>query len=258
MAQMRRYEWATSDYADAFNTLLRCYDTREPLLSMVRSLFNGFHGDLVAVDWGAGTGELTKVLLEQSQTVYAVEPGGEMRAALSANCPRANIVNGTIMSAILPQKAHVAVMSHVLYHIPDCEWGAHTIHAARQLEPNGVLLVVLKDPDSGCNRMLEHFGAPRFDLPSRMLKAWQEHKEYSFAFSSCFHSIKTKSFDDTLKIARFMMADRGAEAFSSVPSEEQFQDYVRTHLWNESKQVGGFDLGDVYCLIRPNPFDGQR
>lgn len=258
MIPMRRYEWATPEYADAFNTLLKCYDSRAPLLAMVRSLFDGMDGDAVAVDWGAGTGELTHALLAGSKTVYAVEPSPEMRAILSTACPRANIINGTIMSTVLPEKATVAIMSHVLYHIPDEEWGAHVIHAAQQITPNGVLLVVLKDPYSGCNRMIEHFGAPRFDLPARMMETWQKHKEYTFTFSSCFHQIETRSLDDTMKIARFMLADRDVETFSKLPSEEQFQDYVRAHLWNEEKKIGGFDLSDVYCIIRSNRFDNLR
>ena len=33
----------------------------------------------------------------------------------------------------------------------------------------------------------------------------------------------------------------------------QFRDYVRAHFWDEEKNVGGWSIGDVYCLIRRNP-----
>lgn len=257
MAQMKRYGWDSPEYADAFSTLLRCYATREPLCSMVRSICDEIPNDAVAVDWGAGTGELTQVLLEKIQTVYAVEPGPQMRAKLATNCPRANIINGTIMSTLLPRKAHVAVMSHVLYHIPDNDWGTHITQIARQLDPKGVLLVVLKKPDSGCNRMLEYFGAPRFDLPSRLLETRQLQSEYTLTFSYSSQQIQTHSFEDILKIARFMIADRDIDAFSSPPTEEKFQNYVRTHFWDDHKQVGGYDLGDVFCTIRPKTSGGS-
>lgn len=256
MAQMKRYEWTTLEYADAFSTLLRCYSTREPLFCLVRSLFDNTPTDAVAVDWGAGTGELTQVLLDKTRTVYAVEPGSQMRATLATTCPKATIINGTILSTVLPQKAHVALMSHVLYHIPDKDWGAHILHAANQLDPQGVLLVVLKDPNSGCNNMLEHFGAPRFDLPSRIHETKELTHHFTFSFSFLSQRIETQSFEDILKIARFVMADRKITEFSSPPTEEQFQEYVRTHLWDERKQVGGYAIGDVCCIIRPASFKG--
>ena len=60
-----------------------------------------------------------------------------------------------------PTPVEVGLISHVFYHIPDHKWGAYTIHAANQLTEDGVLVVTLKNPDSGCNQMLEYFGAPR-------------------------------------------------------------------------------------------------
>lgn len=39
------------------------------------------------------------------------------------------------------------------------------------------------------------------------------------------------SFEDTLKIARFMVCDRDAAAFSRSPTEGAFQAYVREHFW---------------------------
>jgi len=250
---MKRYHWDSTEYAEAFATLLRSYGSREHLYSMLRRLLAGIPSNAVAIDWGAGTGDLTRVLLERAHTVYAVEPGPAQRETLAASCPAAHIIDGTIMSADPPGRASVAVLSHVLYHIPDHQWGAHVIRAAGFLGPEGVLLVVLKDPDSGCNRMLEHFGAPPFDLVTGLTRVLRRHKEFDFSFSHSPHALFTTSFKDTLQVARFMMADRAEEAFSWRPTEAQFQDYVRSHFWDEEKKTGGWLIGDVYCLIRRNP-----
>ncbi len=193
------------------------------------------------------------MLLERARTVYAVEPSPTMRNTLAASCPAAHVIDGTIMTADPPGQADVAVLSHVLYHIPDHQWGAHVIRAANFLTPGGVLLVVLKEPDSGCNRMLEDFGAPPFDLLAGLARVVRRHKEFDFAFSHRPHALRTTSFEDTLRIARFMMADRAEEAFSWRPTEEQFQEYVRAHFWDEEKNAGGWLVGDVYCLVRRNP-----
>jgi SAM-dependent methyltransferase len=250
---MKRYQWNSAEYAEAFATLLRCYGSREHLYSVLRGLLVQIPPEGAAIDWGAGTGDLTRVLLERARTVYAVEPSPTLRDTLAANCPAAHVIDGTIMSAGPPGHVNVAVLSHVLYHIPDHQWGAHVIRAASFLAPEGVLLAVLKDPDSGCNRMLEDFGAPPFDLFAGLTQVVRRHKEFDFSFSHSPHALRTTSFEDTLRIARFMMSDRAEEAFSRRPTETQFQDYVRAHFWDEEKNVGGWSIGDVYCLVRRNP-----
>jgi SAM-dependent methyltransferase len=252
MTAMTRYCWDSAEYAEAFAALLRSYGSREHLYSLMRDLLTHCAAEATAIDWGAGTGDLTRILLERARTVYAVEPSPTMRDTLAANCPAAQIIAGTIMSADPPGQANVAVLSHVLYHIPDHQWGAHVIRAANFLARDGVLLVVLKDPDSGCNRMLEHFGAPPFDLFTALMRVVRQHKEFDFTFSHRPHTLRSTSIEDTLRIARFMMADRAEEAFSWRPTEAQFQDYVRTRFWDEKKGVGGWWIGDVYCLVRRN------
>lgn len=250
---MKRYHWDSTEYAEAFATLLRSYGSRQYLYSMLRALLVGIPSGAVAIDWGAGPGDLTRVLLERVPTVYAVEPSPKLRETLAASCPAAHIIDGTIMSADPPCQADVAVLSHVLYHIPDHQWGAHVIRSANFLGREGVLLVVLKDPDSGCNRMLEHFGAPAFDLFTGLSRVLRRHKEFDFSFSHSPHSLCMTSWEDTLQIARFMMSDRSEDSFSRRPTEAQFQDYVRAYFWDEEKNAGSWSIGEVYCQIRRNP-----
>ena len=78
--------------------------------------------------------------------------------------------------------ASVAVLSHVLYHIPDHEWGTNVIRAANILSADGVLLVVLKDrfrlqPNAGRVR-----GAA-VRLNWRTGAVTRRHKEFDFTFS---------------------------------------------------------------------------
>src|SRR5262245_66138292 len=105
-----------------------------------------------------------------------------MRARLVTRCPRAQIVDGTIMSTVLPTNVEVGLISHVLYHVPDYKWGAYTIHAANQLTENGILIVTLKPVESGSNQMLEDFGALCYDLSGGLARVMRIHIEFVFSF----------------------------------------------------------------------------
>jgi hypothetical protein len=101
--------------------------------------------------------------------------------------------------------------------------------------------------------MLEHFGAPPFDLLSGLERVVRRHKEFEFTFSHSPHAFRTNSLEETQRVARFVMADRAEEAFARSPTEAQFREYVRDHFWDEARQAGGWVVDDVYCLVRRNP-----
>jgi hypothetical protein len=191
-------------------------------------------------------------MVEHFQHVYAVEPHPGMRTVLATRCPRAQIFDGTLMSAVLPTQVEVGLISHMLYHVPDHKWGAYTMHAAQHLTPHGVLIVTLKTVDAGCNQMLEYFGAPRYDLQRGLRSVMRLHPEFAFVFQHAPASITTTSFAETLQIARFMLCDRDADAFSRPPTEEAFQVYVREHFWDERTGSGGWACATMFCCVRRN------
>jgi hypothetical protein len=156
------------------------------------------------------------------------------------------------MSAVLPTQVNVGLISHILYHVPDHKWGAYTMHAAQHLTAKGSLIVTLKTVDSVCNQMLEYFGAPCYDLQGCLRSVMRLHPEFMFAFLRAPASITTTSFVDTLQIARFMLYDRDADAFSRPPTEEAFQAYVREHFWDERQGSGGWPCATVVCCVRRN------
>ena len=250
---MQRFDWNTPEYADAFATLLSCCAERGHFHGFIRDIIAAYPEESRAMDWGAGGGDLTRLLLERFSTVYAVEPHAGMRAALAAKYPEAEVVDGTIASTVPPAKVDVGLISHVYYHVPDHKWGAYTLHAARQLTTGGVLIVALKDPDTGCNRMLEHFGAKAFDLYQALAPVIRLNPEFDFSFTRLPGPISTHSYEETLKIARFMMCDRDADSFCRAPTEEAFRAYVREHFWDEGKGVGGWRYNLTLCLVRRNP-----
>jgi hypothetical protein len=255
---VQRFHWGNAEYAEAFATLVRCAGERVYERQVLRELFAAYPVESRAIDWGAGGGDLTGLMVDHFHHVYAVEPHPDMRAVLATRYPLAQILDGTIMSTVLPTQVEVGLISHVFYHVPDHKWGAYTMHAANQLTDNGILIVTLKTEDSGCNQMLEHFGAPRYDLCEGLARGMRLHPEFVFSFRRAPASITTTSFADTLTIARFMLCDRDADAFSRPPTEEEFQAYVREHFWDEKKGRGGWECANVFCCVRRNAVCAQH
>jgi hypothetical protein len=249
---VRRYHWDSPEYAEAFAVLLRSTRERTFLHQLLNRTLSCFPPGSHAVDWGAGSGDLTALMLQHVRHVYAVEPSPAMRAELEKKCPEALILGGTIVSASLPTPVEVGVMSHVLYHVPDHKWGSYVLRAAGHLSQDGVLLVIQSDLDTGANRMLEHFGAPRFDIYSVLATVIRRNKEYDFTFTRGPGPLRTATFEETLQVARFVLCDRDEDAFSRPPTEEEFQSYVREHFWDEQTGTGGWQHDIVCCIVRRN------
>lgn len=255
---MRFFDERSAEYAAAFQKLVACdRDGDRALFERLDALCAGRPRSARAVDWGAGTGRITRELCVRFATVYAVEPSEPMRARLAEAAPGARVLAGTVHSVALPEPVDVAVLSHVLYHVPDHLWGPTVLRCAAQLADGGVLLVVLKHPASGCNAMLEAFGAERFDL-YRLAGTFRGHPEYVLELSCAPGRLVTTSFEDTLEIARFMLCDRTPGGFTRLPSEAEFTDYVRRTFWDEARGEGGWDMGQIFAAVRPNPAWGRR
>ena len=250
---MEFFDERSAEYTAAFQTLLRCNRDRHPAqLAMLAEICAGRPRTTRSVDWGAGTGSLTSVLCARFDTVYAVEPSAHMREHLARAAPSAQRIAGTLESVTLPEPCGVALLSHVLYHVPDHLWGAAAIRCARQLTADGVLMIALKHPVTGCNAMLAAFGAPPYDL-YRLAETFSSHPEFTLELRATPGGVATTSLADTLAIARFVLFDRTPDSFTRLPTEDEFVTYVRSHFWDEARGQGGWDLPQVFALVRPNP-----
>ena len=250
---MKLYQYDSEDYKMAFQTVLNCLvkDEAATWLMLDSIIKNLLHAD-VAADWGAGLGNNTAKLCQRFKTVYSIEPNVLMREEIAKTCPDADLLAGTIANTRLPRSVDFGIISHVLYHIPDHEWAGQILHCAEQLSPGGILWVLMKHPDTGCNEMLEAFGAPRFNL-FNILKASSKQLKYTIKFQALPGRIKTSTLEDTLTIARFMLSDRSQESFTNLPGEAAFIQYVKQHLWDEAQQSGGWEFNEITATIGRNP-----
>ena len=97
------------------------------------------------VDLGAGTGALTRLLVDRAEEVVAVEPDERMRAVLRETVAAANAVDGQGESIPLADASADAILASSSWHWVDPI--AAVAEAARVLVPNGLLGAIWSGPD---------------------------------------------------------------------------------------------------------------
>jgi SAM-dependent methyltransferase len=102
-------------------------------------------GASAVVDVGAGTGNLTALLVQRVARVSALEPDSRMCAVLARHVPQAAILEAAAEQMPLPDSSQDAVLASSSWHWVDAR---HAVpEAARVLRPGGRLGVVWTSPD---------------------------------------------------------------------------------------------------------------
>jgi len=94
------------------------------------------------LDLGAGTGKLTRLLVERFSRVIAVEPAPAMRRVLERVCPRADVHAGSSSQIPLPYASVDAVFAAQAFH-----WFDDLDEIVRVLRPGGALVAMFNSPD---------------------------------------------------------------------------------------------------------------
>ena len=147
----------------------------------------------VVLDLAAGTGKLTRPLLDAGLRVIAVEPVAEMRAALPAS---AGPLEGTAEAIPLADGSVDAVTVGQAFHWFDGD--AALAEIARVLRPGGLLALIwnARVDEDPVHQAIEDLIAPyRAETPSHRRGAWRE----AFARTTSFSLLTEESFDNALE-----------------------------------------------------------
>jgi SAM-dependent methyltransferase len=110
----------------------------------------------VVADVGSGTGISTELFLKNGNTVYGVEPNGDMRAAaeqlLSSRYPNFRSVNGTAEATTLADGSADFVVAAQAYHWFDK--GAASRELKRVLRPGGHVVIAWNDRKTDASPLL--------------------------------------------------------------------------------------------------------
>jgi ubiquinone/menaquinone biosynthesis C-methylase UbiE len=137
---------------------------------------------LEVVDLAAGTGKLTRVLIDAGHRVRAIEPLSEMRALLAQSAPEAELIEGTAEQIPFPAKGTDAVLVGAAFHWFDHERALAEI--ARVLRPHGVLGLLGNGFDNSVSWMeslRERLGSR---APSELPRRWPEPARLEQIFQS--------------------------------------------------------------------------
>ena len=127
------------------------------------------------VDVGAGTGKLTRALLESGATVVAVEPVEAMRAVLERAVPEARALNGTAEALPVPDGSADAIVVAQAFHWFDGPAALAEFH--RVLRPDGRMALIWNRRlrEQPLWRALSEITEPyRRDTPAHYSGEWRE------------------------------------------------------------------------------------
>jgi SAM-dependent methyltransferase len=150
--------------ARAFGAQADAYERGRPSwpVDAIAGLLERF-GSGTVLDVAAGTGKLTRVLAEQSDTVIAIEPVDGMREVLRERLPHVRTMSGTAEAIPLPDGSADAVFVAEAFHWFDPPVAAAEI--ARVLKPGGGLAVMWNTP-----------GWEELDWFSELVETVMEHR----------------------------------------------------------------------------------
>lgn len=88
--------------------------------TILETIANRSHG--FVIEFGVGTGNLTKKLLDKGLEVVGIEPSGNMRMIAQFKLPQATIQKGNFLSFPSPdKKVDTIVSSYAFHHLTDSE-----------------------------------------------------------------------------------------------------------------------------------------
>jgi SAM-dependent methyltransferase len=177
----------------------------------------GLHPGRTVLDLAAGTGALTRPLLETGARVIAVEPVAEMRAALPAG---ARALDGTAESIPLDAASVDAVAVAQAFHWFDGD--AALAEIRRVLRPHGRLAVVWnrRIDDDPVNRALAEIIEPhRGDTPTHRGDPWRA----AFGRTTLFGPLEEHVFPNEQRLDADGLEARvvSISFIASLPDEER-------------------------------------
>ena len=200
------YDSQSEDYRQAFKVFLDHTDQKVNTREWLKRYIPTLPHHKVLIDAGAGTGQLTSWIAPDFERTIAIEPNAFLREEFRKNLPACPLLSGFITEVTPPEMADLVVCSHVFYYIDRAEWMTNLESLGSWLKPGGVALVILQNPQTDFNRMIDHFMGKRFDL-SPLGEEFQRKrgKDFSVRLEQVQAHVTTSDFQTAYTTVEFML-----------------------------------------------------
>ena len=189
----------------------------------------------IVLDLGAGTGKLTRALLEAGARVIAVEPGDAMRAELERAAPGAEAVRGSAEDIPLPSASVDAIAIGQAFH-----WFRHDVaipELHRVLRPGGgvALLWNTRDPDAPLHQEIGKLIAPFVPSDRPDSEEWSRE----LAESELFGPLEERRFSFVQELDAKQLADRIASVSFVAAAPAAARRDLDDQLRRVARRLGG-------------------
>lgn len=187
------------------------------------------------LDLGAGTGKLTRALLETGARVIAVEPGDAMRAELERATPGAEALHGSAEEIPLPEASVDAITVGQAFH-----WFRHDVaipELHRVLRPGGGVALIwnTRDPELPLHREIGELIAP-FVPPDRPAPdEWSRQLEES----ELFGQLEERRFSFVHQLDANGLAERMASVSFVAAAPPDARRELDSRLRQLAERLGG-------------------
>ncbi len=144
----------------------------------------------IVLDVGAGTGKLTRALVETGAEVLALEPGDAMRAELERAVPQVQALRGSAESIPLPDRSVDAITVGQAFHWFRFDEALPELH--RVVRPGGAVALIWNGRDQGSPLQAEIKDLLEPFVPSGRAVAPDTSRH--LAESPLFHSFEQRTF----------------------------------------------------------------
>jgi SAM-dependent methyltransferase len=189
----------------------------------------------IVLDLGAGTGKLTRSLVDTGARVIAVEPGDAMRAVLEWGVPQAEAMRGSAEDIPLPTASVDAIAIGQAFH-----WFRHDIaipELHRVLRPGGGVALIwnTRDPELPLHREIGELIAPFIPPDRPPPDQWSRQLRET----ELFGPLETRRFSFVHKVDADGLAERMASVSFVAAAPLEARRELDLRLRKLAERLGG-------------------
>ena len=239
---------STPAYHQAFQTFLDHTDQKTKAREQLDVLVGQLPAKRTFIDAGAGNGKVTAWFTDAFERTIAAEPNDSLRQELAQVCPRAEVLEHTILDAPITAKGDFILSSHVFYYIDDNAWMENLERLASWLAPQGLLVVIIQNHESDCMRMLRHFLKRSFNLNDVAQRFKTKHPgRYQVHMRTVPSQIAAPDLETAFRVAEFML---NLLPLQDPPSSEDVRAYVASQF---AAAGGGYRFSCTQDFLEIHP-----